>query len=1093
MKDSVNIDYLTGLNNRKALSEFFEALAVKTVLQLMFIDLDNFKTVNDMYGHKAGDDVLIGVAEILKDIAPEEAFVVRLGGDEFVLCIPGVFERDHVADIGASILTGIKSRRGSIVGFDIISASIGIVWDACSDAGLDELLSYSDAAMYKAKELGKDNYVFFDDYEDKIIDEKEMEATAARALKEGKFTIKYHPVIHLQSSKLVRTEACCFWMRPDGRMWGRNDYRPVLEKNGFIKELDLHIFEELCKQMRKLTDAGRKDDILSVQFSYLLLLQDDILDILTDIMDKYKVEASNFEINLEEMVFGPRGSERLMFNMRRLHEAGFLLALTRFGEDFSSFRYLDDMSISALKFDAEYVRENLASKRGRKILNTLFELGRDLKLLVVGCGVTSKEDVEFLASAGCDAASGRYYAEHLTFTEYLDYVNESVAVSGTEHVYRFKGNLEEQTHGEEAQIIGEGVVYTEGISNDWGGLSFPGGKLETNLVSFPVSNFLEGSYTLAFWIKPAEIQNWISAFFMRYKNGFASFMPSVSGGVSIFRIHEEAHADVWHDNIIAGIPMGQWSFVSAVFDSFGGSVRLYINGELRNEIYDVPDMRGCMCLYLGGDIYQVSFRGVISAFQIYHEAKTSDEIEELYNSFKSEAGYHGDEVSEAENAYVMHDPAIYEDRETNRFYIYTTDGNGWRSQDLMHWTMMGRVVDKVGDAARSWTGSDAIWAPDIVKVGREYRLYCSNSSWGVQRSCIFLAVSYSPDGPFVTRDIVLKTDETLDVNGIDANIIEDNETGEQYMVYGSFWGGVHILPLDKQTGLARDAGTDGSGVGSIKLMSGYTEEMNIMAVPEDTRIKRRGIGLACRPLWNNGAIEGPYMIYHPETEYYYLFVSYGSLMSDYNIRVGRSKNITGPFLDYNGRALNDVTDDRCEVGLMICCGYKWLDDIGYMGPGHNSVLLRENGDMYLVSHIRKQRFLEDNPGPGYLQIRKMYMTPDGWPVISSETYSEESYTKPREEVVPGLYERIEMRPSIPQGIMHSHPMTLFPDGKLEMCSVMGSWKRTGDHTLELKYGPITEYVHMEKGIDKEKNKTSVLMCGLTNQGICTWAKKKEYQ
>lgn len=160
------------------------------------------------------------------------------------------------------------------------------------------------------------------------------------------------------------------------------------------------------------------------------------------------------------------------------------------------------------------------------------------------------------------------------------------------------------------------------------------------------------------------------------------------------------------------------------------------------------------------------------------------------------------------------------------------------------------------------------------RIEIEYRLYCSNSSFGPRNSCIFTAVSDKPEGPFEPKDCVLKTDESMPVNGIDANIIRDVKTGEMYMVYGSFWGGIHILKLNEQTGLAAE-----DGIGTC---------------------------ICCRPAWLSGAVEGPYIIYNEETEYYYLFVSYGSLKTDYQIRVGRSKKVTGPYVDYNGREMTDT-------------------------------------------------------------------------------------------------------------------------------------------------------------------------------------------
>ncbi len=416
---------------------------------------------------------------------------------------------------------------------------------------------------------------------------------------------------------------------------------------------------------------------------------------------------------------------------------------------------------------------------------------------------------------------------------------------------------------------------------------------------------------------------------------------------------------------------------------------------------------------------------------------------------------------------------------------------GW-ADDLVQWSPLGKVVTEVPEEARKWTGSDQIWAPDIVKVGGEYRLYCSNSSWGVQQSCIFLAVSDKAEGPFEPRGVVLKTDDTLPVNGIDANIIEDRKTGEQYMLYGSFWGGVHLLPLDKGSGLARDRGADGIGVGSLKLMPDYKEGMQYSMLSKEEQQKRFGICLASRPAWTSTAIEGPYIIYHPKTEYYYLFVSYGSLKSDYNIRVGRSRTVTGPYLDFAGNDLADIKDSDCTRGLMIAAGYRWLEGEAYMGPGHNSVLLRENGEMYLVSHIRKMRFLDDDCGPGLLQIRKMYMTEDGWPVAEAQPFAGNiNRAAASEHDLPGKYERILLSPAMPQGIAHSHPFFLFADGRMECCSIQGKWELSGADSMRITYGNTTEWVHFAWGTDEATGEATLLLTGLTDGGTCLWAKKRE--
>lgn len=1053
-------DYLTGILNRMGLFNSFETMDDSSYVNVLFFDLDNFKAINDVYGHKKGDEALITFADIVTAETPDHTIVARLGGDEFVAVIPDKASKESVAEIAEKILNRVRTLNDIDKAFGVLSCSVGIMLNYSVSSGLDNALSCADKAMYFAKKQGKDAYVFFDDYEEIIAYESTIEKDAVKALDEGRIIVKYHPVLHMQSSRLVATEACCMWIRPDGNIIGRNDFRSILVKNEYINEIDLYVFEQVCKDYASFKDYISEKQKVCIQFSHLLLLDEKKIKRLDDIMERYGVEASCFEINLDESMFGTRIEvAQIIESMKRLREKGFSLALSHFGEDFSGARYLKDLPITNIKLDGDFILENTKDEEGIKTLKSIIKLGKVFRYNIIACKIDDSERMIVLSDCGCDAATGDYFSKKLSLEEYVSLVQSFMNEDKSTISYRFKDNLSSDQSLIDGKIIGEDVVLTDGITKDWGAVRFPGGPSRSNYVRLPAGLY-EENYTFSMWIHPSELQNWVSALYVRYQGGFLSFMPNISGGRCIYRVNEDAHMDVWHDALTKALDVGRWTYVAFTYDSFSSIARLYINGELEAVLSNVPNMGEPKEVWLGGDVFQNSFCGFVSALQISNVVLESDEIKQRYEEFVQDESFIGNEVGEETELteIEVHDPAIFEDTESGRFYIYGTGAQSFTSRDLIHWKNLGIVVKETLPEAVAWTKSDAIWAPDIVKVGPEYRLYCSNSSWGVRQSCIFLAVADSPEGPFIPKAPVIKTENEGSVNAIDANIIEDHETKEQYMVYGSFWGGIHIIKLDKETGLA----VEGQGVGKQ---------------------------IACRPAWNDTAIEGPYIIYHPETDYYYLFVSYGSLMSDYNIRVGRSKNVTGPYVDYNGQEMTNLEDASCSTGLMISCGYRYLTGQAYMGPGHNSVLLRENGEMYLVSHIRKLSFNAD-PGPGLLQIRKMIMTPDGWPIAMGQPYNAETLLEVRDDLLLGDYERIELRPSIPQGIQHAHPMRILPGGRLEMASVIGTWNRVGTYEMQLEYGPIKEFVHFEKGLDKEKNKTTVVMCGLTSDGICTWAKKE---
>lgn len=402
-----------------------------------------------------------------------------------------------------------------------------------------------------------------------------------------------------------------------------------------------------------------------------------------------------------------------------------------------------------------------------------------------------------------------------------------------------------------------------------------------------------------------------------------------------------------------------------------------------------------------------------------------------------------------------HDPAIFHDPVSGFYYTYSTGAIARRSKDMLTWENIGKVVENPPKESSDWVGDTGIWAPDIIKVEDEYRLYCSNSTWGVRQSCIFLAVSDNAEGPFIPRGCVLKTSDQLPVNAIDANLIIEEDTGEHYMVYGSFWGGIHILRLDKATGLAAE-----EGIGKC---------------------------LARRPQWMDGSIEGPYICYNPDTGYYYLFVSYGSLKNDYNIRVARSKTLSGPYLDPKGRDMTELEDDNNEIGFMIACGYHFDNGQGYMGPGHNSVLRDFDGEWYLVCHIREHNFTE--PQLSTMHIHKMFWTPDGWPVLNPECYAGEKTQPIDRKWLIGRYERIKLVPMVPQGVLNSVPMLLEEDGRYECCSIKGTWEYLDDTTIAISYGKYNEILKVSPAWDWERNEPTIILTGKDQHGVAVWGKK----
>lgn len=640
MENSV-YDYLTGLYNRKGLYEKYEELSGNDKIHFMFLDLDNFKTVNDVYGHKSGDELLVATGRLMQECVPE-AVAVRLGGDEFVLMLFGEKSREELADAADHILAAMRKKGKEMDFFTVVSMSIGVVWNAPCDADLEQLLNESDAAMYEAKQNGKSCYMFYNDLEEKFLLEKEMEEHARQALKEGQFKVLYQPVFHMISSKLEPSQARVIWERDAETVWETRTFRPLFERNGFCKELDLYVFEMVCRDIQKFHREGRTQERVSVQLSRQLFLDEGLGGRLQEAMTRYGVTPQEMELALEEKAVSSRWIDKLITSFTKLKELGFSIALIHFGEDFSSFRYLRNLPVDSLKFEETYIKENIQNKKGRQIIKTVIRLGKDLKLLLVAEGIVEKEEVIFLSSCGCDAAAGAFYSGQMPFSEYLDFTKNRIVQGEGRKAFRFLDSLSDEDGSMTGEIVGEGVELVPGISDLWGGVHFPGGEIGQNLICLPGSLFSGNSYTLALWIRPEAGQEWTSVIYMRYLDGFASLVPYLGDGQSIYRISEDIDMNNgWHDTFCRAAALNKWCFIAVTYDAFSESVCYYINGRKAGYRIDVPTMLACRQVMFGGDPFQKSYQGCVSALVVYDCVKTGEEIQELYDSFLEEPEFCG--------------------------------------------------------------------------------------------------------------------------------------------------------------------------------------------------------------------------------------------------------------------------------------------------------------------------------------------------------------------------------------------------------------------------------------------------------------------
>jgi len=406
----------------------------------------------------------------------------------------------------------------------------------------------------------------------------------------------------------------------------------------------------------------------------------------------------------------------------------------------------------------------------------------------------------------------------------------------------------------------------------------------------------------------------------------------------------------------------------------------------------------------------------------------------------------------------VHDPALVKDGDY--YYIFSTDCKVLakdrqvpagiqvrKSPDLIHWEWVGYALSGVPEAAYQWTGASTLWAPDVCKLGDTYYLYYSASQFGKNQSFIGVATSKSIDGPWIDQGEVYKTEQGDPMNAIDPNIVIDHE-GQPWMVYGSFFEGIYITRINPQTGKLLEPGS--------------------------------GTLIARRHHHVEGAVEGPYIIYNEQYKKYYLFVSYDSLFENYNIRVGRSESITGPYVDINGNRFTDIEHfPQSEVGNKILGSYSFAQDYGWIAPGHNSVL-KDDQEYFIAHHARGGK---DKRWP-YLHIRRILWTDNGWPVVSPQRYAGEKVQKLEGDEIKGIWEIILLDrannyqiKSIEIEISHQSNYRFESDKQTFYVSLNTPFIG-GEFALKLL-----------PAWDWEKDRPCLVFSGLDRQGLCLWGKK----
>ena len=404
-------DVLTGLPNRLLFRDrisvaLAHARRSRRAVAVMFLDLDHFKLVNDTLGHTVGDGLLQAVAERLVGCVRAEDTVARMGGDEFTILISDIAETRSAATVAQKVLESI-SRAIDVDGHELfVTTSIGI--SIFPDDGMDAetLLKNADRAMYRAKELGRNNYQFATHA---IADGKaarlSLERNLHHAFDRKEFVIHYQPMIEVDTRRVLGAEALIRWMSPEFGMMAPDDFIPVAEETGLILPIGEWVLRTACAQMKTWHRAGHKELHVAVNLSARQFQQRDLTTMIERILEDTGLPASALDIEITEST-AMHNAKLSLEVMTRLKEMGVRISIDDFGTGYSSLSYLKEFPIDTVKIDQTFVRDLSQGSNDGAIVSAVISMARALKLHVVAEGVETEDQLAFLRRQHCESIQG---------------------------------------------------------------------------------------------------------------------------------------------------------------------------------------------------------------------------------------------------------------------------------------------------------------------------------------------------------------------------------------------------------------------------------------------------------------------------------------------------------------------------------------------------------------------------------------------------------------------------------------------------------------------------------------------------------------
>jgi len=423
-------DTLTNLPNRLLFADRLEQAVIRaersrTSMALMLVDIDDFKLVNDSFGHDAGDKLIKAVGQLIARSLRRADTIARLGGDEFAVIIEGIDSPDDAISI-ADNLTTILEHNVRLDGQETYtSASIGI--SVLPDDGRDArtLLKNADTAMFRAKESGRHCFQFYKpEMSVSAMERLELENSLKAAFENDEFVIHYQPVIDIEKNEIMSVEALLRWQHPEKGMIHPTDFVSVIEDSGLIIAVGEWLINSVCKQIRVWHDNGLENQSVSINLAPRQFKEQDLVALFTQAIADNNIEASALAVEVTEKTLIDNIGE-VETTLKKLRGMGLLIMLDDFGTGYASLAYLKNFPVDVVKIDRDFVTGIPDNREDSAVVEAIAGLTRGLKLDLLAEGVENKRELEVLKELGCKYAQGYFWSKALPGDEYEQfYMNQ---------------------------------------------------------------------------------------------------------------------------------------------------------------------------------------------------------------------------------------------------------------------------------------------------------------------------------------------------------------------------------------------------------------------------------------------------------------------------------------------------------------------------------------------------------------------------------------------------------------------------------------------------------------------------------------------